>query len=76
MLSVGVDIVAPLGYYITVNSNRNKPKGKGENMNNQYYINMETGETTENHNEAVEWYRNGATIGIWKNGKIRCTWVH
>ena len=37
MLSVGVDIVAPMGYYITVNSNRNQPRKGVRNMK-KYYI--------------------------------------
>ena len=42
------------------------------------YMNMETGEITENHRTAVEWYRTGAEVGIFVNGedKPRLTWYH
>lgn len=42
----------------------------------QYYINLATGEITESHTEACEWYRGGDDVAIELNGVIRCTWVH
>lgn len=39
-----------------------------------YYMNMETGEITENHNEAVEWTRQNINVGLYKNGKLRMIW--
>lgn len=45
-------------------------------MNNSvdYYMNMETGEITENHNEAVEWTRQNINVGLYKNGKLKMIW--
>ena len=42
----------------------------------QYFINLTTGEITENHTQAVEWYRAGDNVAIELDGVIRCTWVH
>ena len=42
----------------------------------QYYINLTTGEITESHATACEWYRDGDNVAIELNGVIRCTWVH
>lgn len=44
------------------------------NNNVDYYMNMETGEITENHNEAVEWTRQNINVGLYKNGKLRMIW--
>ena len=41
----------------------------------KYYMNRSTGEITEDHREAVEWYRNGDEVEIWKNGKMVLAWV-
>lgn len=41
----------------------------------KYYQNCDTGEITENHTTAVEWYREGSQVEIWRNGKVVCTWV-
>ena len=29
-----------------------------------FYCNLSTGELTENHREAVEWYRNGEEVSV------------
>ena len=41
----------------------------------KFYLNRSTGEITENHHEAMEWYRNGCEIEIWKDGKMVIAWV-
>lgn len=43
---------------------------------NKYYVNVNTGECTENHKTAVEWFREGSNIEIWVNGIKRLTWEH
>lgn len=40
----------------------------------KYYLNRETGEITENHREAIEWYRNGIEVEIWVSGKMVLSW--
>lgn len=35
----------------------------------KYYVNCNTGEITFDHYIAMEWYRNGDEIEIWRNGK-------
>ena len=46
------------------------------------YINMSTGEITENHNTAMEWYRKGDEISIVSWSDVlqdwieRLQWVH
>lgn len=40
----------------------------------KYYLNRSTGEVTEDHRTAVEWYRNGDIVEIWKNGKFCVAW--
>lgn len=45
-------------------------------MRIQYYVNLMTGEVTENHRQAVEWYRAGDEVDIYLNGRQACTWVH
>ena len=42
----------------------------------QFYMSNATGEITFDHNEAVEWYRNGDEISIYKNGEVRAAWVY
>ena len=41
----------------------------------KYYMNRSTGEITENHRTAIEWYRNGDEVEIWVNGKFAAAWV-
>lgn len=41
----------------------------------KYYMNCTTGEITENHREAIEWYREGNEVEIWVNGKMVLAWV-
>lgn len=41
-----------------------------------YYINRSTGEITETHKEAVEWYRDGAEVEVWHNGRMAVAWVY
>lgn len=41
----------------------------------KYYKNCDTGEITENHATAMEWYRSGSQIEIWRNGKIVLKWL-
>lgn len=43
---------------------------------NQYYMNLLTGEITESHREAVEWYRTGINVAVYKNGIKRLEWFH
>lgn len=43
--------------------------------NSKYYLNCETGEITYSHKEAMEWYRDGSQIEIWRNGKIVLKWL-
>ncbi len=40
-----------------------------------FYINLETGEYTENHAEAVGWYRSGDRVQV-SNGRATLTWEH
>ena len=40
----------------------------------EYYINRKTGEVTESHAEAVEWYRNGAQVELYRYGKLCMIW--
>lgn len=42
----------------------------------KYYVNMMTGEVTENHREAVEWFRNGEDVAIYLHGSRVCIWEH
>jgi len=41
----------------------------------KYYLNRDTGEMTWNHAEAVEWYRSGVEVEIWKDEKMVLAWV-
>jgi len=39
-----------------------------------FYLNRATGEVTENHNEAVDWYRQGMEVEVYCNGKFSIAW--
>ena len=41
---------------------------------NMEYVNMSTGEWTDNHRDAVEWNRDGDVVAVICNGAIRTTW--
>ena len=41
----------------------------------KFYLNRRTGEITEIHKIAVEWYRAGDEVEIWRNGKRALVWV-
>ena len=41
----------------------------------KYYLNRSTGEVTESHKQAMEWYRSGDEVEIWVNGKFAVAWV-
>lgn len=43
-------------------------------MDGKFYLNRETGEITWNHTEAVEWYRAGVEVEIWRDGKMILAW--
>lgn len=40
------------------------------------YLNAETGEITENHKQAVEWYRMGDAVTVLLNGRAAASWEH
>lgn len=40
------------------------------------YMDIETGEITEIHSEAVLWYRTGSDIDVLLNGVRVALWVH
>lgn len=40
------------------------------------YMNMMTGEITENHTYAMSWFREGDNVAIIVNGETRLTWEH
>lgn len=40
----------------------------------EYYLNRETGEITESHKQAMEWFNAGAEIEVWKKGKMVVFW--
>lgn len=45
----------------------------------QYYVNMTTGEVTEGHREAVEWFRQGDNVTIvyeTSKGVQSLSWEH
>lgn len=50
-------------------------------MNKVHYNNELTGEWGDNHKQAVEWYRTGATVGLYRidreTGELYkvCEWV-
>lgn len=37
---------------------------------NKYYKNCATGEITENHDTAMDWYRQDDPVEVYKNGKM------
>lgn len=39
-------------------------------------MNPETGEITQNHNEAVIWFRTGVDVELYVNGEYRMNWTH
>ena len=39
------------------------------------YVNRSTGEVTESHSEAMEWYREGDEVEIYVNGHFAIAWV-
>lgn len=41
------------------------------------YYNTNTKEFTDNHNDAMEWYRDNITVELIDNetGEIRCHWI-
>lgn len=41
-------------------------------MEGKYYLNQKTGEVTEDHAQAMDWYRNDQTVEVIKNGKTIC----
>lgn len=43
---------------------------------NLWYMNTTTGEITQNHTEAVGWFREGADVELYVNGKYRMNWTH
>ena len=45
-------------------------------MTEKVYVNMETGEITEKHAEAMTWFRAGVNVGIYVGSVCRCTWEH
>lgn len=40
------------------------------------YFNENTGEITEAHRDAVQWYRDGDAVTVLLNGKAAVRWVH
>lgn len=40
------------------------------------YVNGETGEVVSDRREAIEWYRAGDSVTIYRDGKPAITWVH
>lgn len=42
-------------------------------MFEKHYINLHTGEITEDRREAMQWYREGDTIEVYRNGKCVLT---
>lgn len=43
-------------------------------MADKFYVNQRTEEITDNHRTAVEWYRNGDTVAIQRNGRTVLVW--
>ena len=56
-----------------------KAKGKTK-MIKRYYCNLGTGELTENHAQAVLWFREGDDVEILERRQnslvSRCSWIH
>ena len=46
------------------------------NNNVDFYMDAETGEVTESHHEAVQWFAEGKTIELYKNNEKKLTWTH
>lgn len=42
----------------------------------KFYMNDSTGEITNDHAEAVQWYSNGNEVSIYVNRKVKLTWFH
>ncbi len=40
----------------------------------KYYLNTNTGEITDNHYQAILWYRQGIKVEIYKHNKKVLTW--
>lgn len=40
----------------------------------KHYRNRSTGEVSEHYADAMNWYRAGAEVEIWRNGKIVLVW--
>lgn len=38
-------------------------------MPTKYWVNRETGEVTESHKEAMDWYRSGYGVDVYRNGR-------
>lgn len=51
-------------------------KGEYKMKKGQWFMNEVTGEVTNIHREAVEWYRQGIDVSIWINGVVVCRWSH
>lgn len=45
-------------------------------MEGLWYLNSETGEITQSHNEAVGWFRTGVNVELYVNGVFRIDWTH
>lgn len=43
-------------------------------MKIDYYMNMETGEVTEDRDEAIAWFRSKVNIGVYAKGECKTTW--
>ena len=41
----------------------------------QYYKNKRTGETTESHKQAMEWYRGKDEIEVWYFSEALAEWI-
>lgn len=39
-----------------------------------FYMNRSTGEITESHSDAVQWYRDGAEVEVWHNNRLAVVW--
>lgn len=39
------------------------------------YMNMNTGEITNSHREAVEWFRTGVNIGLYDYSEVLKEWI-
>lgn len=41
-----------------------------------WYMDRATGEITQSHKEAMEWYRVGDGVSIYKDGDFKIYWEH